>query len=375
MTHQIHDASYQELEKEVADRTRALRESEERFRRLAEASFEGVVISEKGVILDVNELYCDMLGYTRSELLGHSLLAWVAPQLQERVKHYIETDYDEPYESVMLKKDGSQFPIEVRARTVPYDGRLVRVAAIRDISERKMMEQEKIRLERVNAIGELVQGVAHNFNNLLVGMLGNAQLIQMRSKDEEVLGDANLIVESALRAKELVRRLQASIQGDREYTLAVDVNEVIQRALELTRPRWQDESHVNGVVVVVDLRLNFVSPVWGAWERLRDVMVNLILNAVEAMPNGGTLTIETKMVDKVVHVVFTDTGIGMNEEIRRRVFEPFFTTKSNVGSGLGLSLVQGTIKSWGGTVEIESAEGKGTRVMMQLPAYENTEQS
>jgi PAS domain S-box-containing protein len=89
MTHQIHDASYQELEKEVADRTRALRESEERFRRLAEASFEGVVISEKGVILDVNELYCDMLGYTRSELLGHSLLAWVAPQLQERVKHYI----------------------------------------------------------------------------------------------------------------------------------------------------------------------------------------------------------------------------------------------------------------------------------------------
>jgi two-component system cell cycle sensor histidine kinase/response regulator CckA len=375
MTHQIHDASYQELEKEVADRTRALRESEERFRRLAEASFEGVVISEKGVILDVNELYCDMLGYTRSELLGHSLLAWVAPQLQERVKHYIETDYDEPYESVMLKKDGSQFPIEVRARTVPYDGRLVRVAAIRDISERKMMEQEKIRLERVNAIGELVQGVAHNFNNLLVGMLGNAQLIQMRSKDEEVLGDANLIVESALRAKELVRRLQVSIQGDREYTLAVDVNEVIQRALELTRPRWQDESHVNGVVVVVDLRLNFVSPVWGAWERLRDVMVNLILNAVEAMPNGGTLTIETKMVDKVVHVVFTDTGIGMNEEIRRRVFEPFFTTKSNVGSGLGLSLVQGTIKSWGGTVEIESAEGKGTRVMMQLPAYENTEQS
>jgi signal transduction histidine kinase len=275
----------------------------------------------------------------------------------------------------MLKKDGSQFPIEVRARTVPYDGRLVRVAAIRDISERKMMEQEKIRLERVNAIGELVQGVAHNFNNLLVGMLGNAQLIQMRSKDEEVLGDANLIVESALRAKELVRRLQVSIQGDREYTLAVDVNEVIQRALELTRPRWQDESHVNGVVVVVDLRLNFVSPVWGAWERLRDVMVNLILNAVEAMPNGGTLTIETKMVDKVVHVVFTDTGIGMNEEIRRRVFEPFFTTKSNVGSGLGLSLVQGTIKSWGGTVEIESAEGKGTRVMMQLPAYENTEQS
>jgi two-component system cell cycle sensor histidine kinase/response regulator CckA len=375
MTHQIHDASYQELEKEVADRTRALRESEERFRRLAEASFEGVVISEKGVILDVNELYCDMLGYTRSELLGHSLLAWVAPQLQERVKHYIETDYDEPYESVMLKKDGSQFPIEVRARTVPYDGRLVRVAAIRDISERKMMEQEKIRLERVNAIGELVQGVAHNFNNLLVGMLGNAQLIQMRSKDEEVLGDANLIVESALRAKELVRRLQVSIQGDREYTLAVDVNEVIQRALELTRPRWQDESHVNGVVVVVDLRLNFVSPVWGAWERLRDVMVNLILNAVEAMPNGGTLTIETKMVDKVLHVVFTDTGIGMNEEIRRRVFEPFFTTKSNVGSGLGLSLVQGTIKSWGGTVEIESAEGKGTRVMMQLPAYENTEQS
>jgi len=352
-----------------------LRESEERFRRLAEASFEGVVISEKGIILDVNELYGEMLGYTRNELLNKPVLSLVAPQFQQRVKHYLETDYDEPYESVMLKKDGSLFPIEVRARTVPYDGRLVRVAAIRDISERKMMEQEKIRLERVNAIGELVQGVAHNFNNLLVGMLGNAQLIQMRSKDEAVLEDANLIVESALRAKELVRRLQVSIQGDREYTLAVDVNEAIQRAVALTQPRWKDETAVNGIVVAVDLQLNPVSLIWGAWERLRDVMVNLLLNAVEAMPQGGTLTIKTVMVDKLVHIVFTDTGTGMNEETRRRAFEPFFTTKFNVGSGLGLSLVQGTIKSWGGTVDIESAEGKGTRVVMQLPAYEKAVQS
>jgi len=375
MANQTHDQSYQKLEKEIEDRTRALRESEERFRRLAEASFEGVVISEKGIILDVNELYGEMLGYTRNELLNKPVLSLVAPQFQQRVKHYLETDYDEPYESVMLKKDGSLFPIEVRARTVPYDGRLVRVAAIRDISERKMMEQEKIRLERVNAIGELVQGVAHNFNNLLVGMLGNAQLIQMRSKDEAVLEDANLIVESALRAKELVRRLQVSIQGDREYTLAVDVNEAIQRAVALTQPRWKDETAVNGIVVAVDLQLNPVSLIWGAWERLRDVMVNLLLNAVEAMPQGGTLTIKTVMVDKLVHIVFTDTGTGMNEETRRRAFEPFFTTKFNVGSGLGLSLVQGTIKSWGGTVDIESAEGKGTRVVMQLPAYEKAVQS
>ena len=371
MAKQTHDQSYQELEKEVENRTRALRESEERFRRLAEASFEGVVISEKGIILDVNDLYGDMLGYTRSELLNKPLLSLVAPQLQARVKQYIETDYDEPYESVMIKKDGAMFPIEVRARTVPYNGRLVRVAAIRDISDRKMIEQEKIRIERVNAIGELVQGVAHNFNNLLVGMLGNAQLIQMRSKDEDILADANLIVESALRAKELVRRLQISIQGDREYTLAVDVNEAVQRAVELTQPRWKDEADANGGAVDVDLKLRTVTPIWGGWEQMRDVMVHLILNAVEAMPNGGTLTIETAMVDEQVQIIFADTGTGMNEETRRRVFEPFFTTKFNVGSGLGLSIVSGTIKSWGGTVEIESEEGKGTRVVILLPPYES----
>jgi signal transduction histidine kinase len=230
-------------------------------------------------------------------------------------------------------------------------------------------------MERVNAIGELVQGVAHNFNNLLVGMLGNAQLILLRSKEEETLEDAHLIVESALRAKELVRRLQVSIQGDREYTLAVDVHEAIQGAVALTQPRWKDEADANGVVVDIDLQLNAVSPIWGAWERLRDVMVNVTLNAVEAMPNGGKLIIETAMVDQQVQIVFTDTGIGMNEETRRRVFEPFFTTKLNVGSGLGLSLVQGTIKSWGGTVEVESTEGKGTRVVMQFPPYENKMQS
>lgn len=375
MAKQIHDPSYQELEQEVENRTRALRESEERFRRLAEASFEGVVISEKGIILDVNELYGEMLGYTRSELLNKPLLSLVAPQLQTRVKNYIETDYDEPYESAMVKKDGSIFPIEVRARTVPYEGRYVRVAAIRDISERKMIEQEKIHIERVNAIGELVQGVAHNFNNLLVGMLGNAQLIQMRSKDEEVLADANLIVESALRAKELVRRLQISILGDREYTLEIDVNEAVQCALEFTQPRWNDKADANGGPVDVDLKLRSVAPIWGGWEQMRDVMVNLILNAVEAMPNGGTLAIETAMVDERVQIVCSDTGTGMDEETRRRVFEPFFTTKFNVGSGLGLSIVNGTIKGWGGTVVVESEAGKGTRVVVQLPPYESEMQS
>ena len=366
-----HAQLYQRLEQEVEDRTLQLRDSEERFRRLAEASFEGVVMTENGIILDVNDQYCHMLGYERTDLLNKPVLSFVAPQLHERVKHYIEINYDDPFESIMVSKSGNLIPIEVRARTVPYDGRMVRVAAIRDISDRKVIEQEQIRSERINAIGELAEGVAHNFNNLLVGMLGNAQLIQLRSQDEAVLADANLIVESALRAKKLVQQLQVSIQGDREYSLEVDVNNAIQMAVDVTRPRWKDQSEANGITIDVDLQLGNVQPIWGASDRLRDIVVNLILNGVEAMPNGGVLTIETKMDGEQVQMVFSDTGVGMQEETRRRVFDPFFTTKLNVGSGLGLSIVQGTVKSWGGNVAVESVVGKGTTFVLTLPSYKS----
>lgn len=366
-----HAQLYKRLENEVEDRTAQLRESEERFRRLSEASFEGVVISEQGIVVDVNQQYCQMLGYEREELLNEPVLRYVAPQFQERVRKYIEMNYEDPYESSMVCKDGSMFPIEVRARTVPQEGRMIRVSAIRDLSDRKIMEQEQIRLERVNAIGELAQGVAHNFNNILVGILGNAQLIQLRTQDAEVLEDAKLIVESSLRAKELVQRLQVSIQGDQDYALEVDVNSAIQAAIDLTRPRWKDESEANGILIDVQLHLNDVQYIWGIWERLRDLVVNLVLNAVEAMPDGGTLKVETQMVDDLVQIVFSDTGVGMRDDIRRRVFEPFFTTKHNVGSGLGLSIVQGTIKSWGGSVVVDSVEGKGTKFVMDLPTYKS----
>lgn len=366
-----HAQLYTRLEKEAEEHTAKLRDSEERFRRLSEASFEGIVMTEKGLILDANDQYCKMLDYDRADLLNKPVLSFVAPQLQARVKHYIEINYDDPYESVMVAKEGNMIPIEVRARTVPHEGRLVRVAAIRDISDRKVIEQEQIRAERINAIGELAEGVAHNFNNLLVGMLGNAQLIQLRSKDEDILADANLIVESALRAKKLVQQLQVSIQGDREYTLEVDVNKAIEMAIDVTRPRWKDQSEANGITIDVDLHLGAVQPIWGAADRLRDLIVNFILNGVEAMPTGGVLTVDTQMVDEQVQIRFSDTGTGMDEETCRRVFDPFFTTKLNVGSGLGLSIVQGTVKSWGGAVTVNSVLGKGTTFILLLPPYQN----
>lgn len=366
-----HAQLYQKLEKEVAFRTNQVRESEERFRRLAEASFEGVVVSDNGIILDANDQYCDMLQYRREALLHKPVLDLVAPQFRARVQAHIASKYEDPYESAMIRKDGTMFPVEVRARIVPYEGRLVRVSAIRDISDRKMFEQEQIRVERVNAIGELAQGVAHNFNNILVGVLGNAQLIQLRTQDEEVRADADLIVESALRAKELVHRLQVSILGDKNYNSGVDVNQAIQAAVDLTQPRWKDQSEVQGISIQVDVTFGDVKNIWGTWALLRDVMVNLILNAVEAMPEGGTLHIETAMVRDQVQIVCQDMGVGMDEETRRRVFEPFFTTKYDVGSGLGLSIVQGTVKSWGGTVTVESKVRQGTRFTLLLPSYED----
>ncbi|MDP6039362.1 MAG: PAS domain S-box protein, partial [Candidatus Latescibacteria bacterium] len=164
-----HAQLYQRLEQEVADRTVQLRESELRFRRLSEATFEGIVISENGVILDVNEQYCNMLGYAYDEMIGRAVLTLVVPEMQARVHKYITEGYEDPYESAVVRANGTVFPIEVRGRNISLDGRAVRVTAIRDISEQKNLEQERILLERTSALGELAQGVAHNFNNLLVG--------------------------------------------------------------------------------------------------------------------------------------------------------------------------------------------------------------
>ena len=241
---------------------------------------------------------------------------------------------------------------------------------LQDITARKRFEEEQNRFERLRALGEMAAGVSHNLNNILTSVLGPAQMLQRTSDDPNVQEEAQRIVAAARHARDLVHRLHLSTRGTEEdKPQAVQVNEVALQAVQVTCPRWKDAPEARGLRIEVATDLGDVPPIKGAESRLHDIFVNLLLNAVDAMPKGGTITVCTRAVDKGVQITVSDTGIGMDEETRRRVFEPFFTTKMDVGSGLGLSTVYGAVTTWGGDARVESKPGKGTTFTIRLPAW------
>ena len=235
--------------------------------------------------------------------------------------------------------------------------------------------QQLIRLERLHALGEMAVGVSHNLNNLLVAILVPAQFLQKAVVDPKIRKEADEIVQAGRRAADLVRRLyQAVYTPENERLEAIDINQIVRQAAEATRPRWQDEPQRRGVDIVVRTELGEVPPVRGVANGLADACSHLIANAVDAMPEGGTITIRTALGPLGGQIIVQDTGVGMNNETLRRVFEPFFTTKDDVGTGLGLSTVYNSVTHWGGTIDIKSTPGAGTIFSMSLPLWRQPEE-
>ena len=239
-----------------------------------------------------------------------------------------------------------------------------------EMAERQRTEQELVRLERLRALGEMSAGVSHNLNNILTGIVGPADLIRLNSKDAKVLRDAETIVTSALRARDLVRRLHNAVRKTEDTLHPVEVNRVIREAMETARPRWKDEPEARGVALKLELDLQDVPDIQGTHSGLHDILINLLFNAVDAMPEGGVITVQTGPVDEGVRLVVRDTGVGMDEAVRSRVFEPFFTTKTDVGTGLGLSTVYGTVTRWNGHIHVESEPGVGTAFILEFRLWE-----
>lgn len=228
--------------------------------------------------------------------------------------------------------------------------------------------EQLLQSEKARALGEMSAGVAHEFNNVLAIIVGKAQLMLERTQEASVREDLGVIEEAAWRAADTIRRLQrfALTRMDEKPTL-LDLNRLIDDAVTLTRPRWKDEAEARGIRVEVVTDLEETTPVLGDPADLREMVTNLILNALDAMPNGGRLLFSTRRRPHAVELVVTDTGGGMPEEVRRRVFEPFFTTRSPQRTGLGLSVVHGIVARHRGSIEIESQEGHGTTVRISLP--------
>lgn len=241
--------------------------------------------------------------------------------------------------------------------------------------EKKLRQQHEqlVRTERLRALGEMAGGVAHDFNNLLTAILGNVQLLSMRIgkvNAEEIKDKLRIIETSTLDGAKIVKRIQefSRVRTDKAF-VQVDIEKIIRDAIEISKPSWRDEAQKRDGPIEVITRLNKPPPVVGDSSELREVLTNIILNAVDAMPEGGRITISTKEDEGKVYTSISDTGVGMSERTKRKVFDPFFTTKSPRSSGLGMSLSYGIIARYGGDIEIDTEKGKGTAFTIKLPIY------
>jgi signal transduction histidine kinase/ActR/RegA family two-component response regulator len=241
---------------------------------------------------------------------------------------------------------------------------------IRDAYHRlREAQSQLVQSAKLNALGELAGGVAHDFNNILAAILGRTQLLLQAGPEAATRRQLEVIERAAQDGAQAVRRVQefTRLRQDEHFD-ALDVAEVLRGVLELTRPAWESESKRRGTTLTTELELRARQPVAGNASELREVFTNLVLNAIDAMPWGGHLAIETVDVGGEVRIAVRDTGIGMSQETQARVFEPFFTTKPVTGTGLGLSVAYGIITRHHGRIEVRSEPGRGTEFIVLLPA-------
>jgi signal transduction histidine kinase len=245
------------------------------------------------------------------------------------------------------------------------------------VDDLKASQAAAVRNETLRAIGQLSSGVAHHLNNLFAVILGRTELLLRKVTDPSVRRSLDQVLQAGQDGAEVVRRVQRFSRVEPlAAPVAVDLNQLAADVVELTRPRWYDEAQLRGTRLEVVLEAGAIPLAVGEPAPLREVLMNLLLNAVDASPRGGRITVrtwsdapsETAAAQAAVHCAISDTGVGMSEEVRRRVLEPFFTTKGPRSLGLGLSAAFGTIRRYRGTLTIESVEGQGTTVTFTLPA-------
>ena len=241
----------------------------------------------------------------------------------------------------------------------------------RYIAEQERIREQFIQLEKMSALGQLASGVAHDFNNTLAGILGRAELMLKKANDPEVERGLNIIIKAAGDGAHTVKRIQDFARQRRDHDfISVAVDQLLMDVNEITRPRWKDRAQANNVHINLNLQINSDAAIMGDASELREVLVNMVFNAVDAMPDGGRLTLSAEQVGGFVQISVSDTGIGMTQEVRSRIFDPFFTTKGNAGMGLGLAVCYGIIQRHQGSIEVESEVNHGTTFRIKLPIAE-----
>jgi PAS domain S-box-containing protein len=364
---------------------RELRISEERFRLLTEASWEGILLHEGGVALRVNRMFLEMFGREAAEVEDKDVLPLIlAPHSLAEVQRRIVEASLEPYEVQARRKDGSEFPAEFRVRCVEFQGRELRMVAIRDLTEQRGLEERLTQAQKMEAIGTLAGGIAHDFNNILSAIFGYTDLLLMDAPEgSEMRASLEQLMKAATRARDLVRQILTFSRHTKRVEEAVPVASIVNEAIKMLRATLPS-------TIEIQCEARSDAQVFGDPTQIHQVLVNLCTNAALAMrENGGVLEVSLSEVafdeetsafyqglrpGRFLLLSVSDTGCGMEPEVLRRIFEPFFTTRpQGQGTGLGLSVVHGIVQGLGGRVLVYSEPGKGTTFKVFLPVLEAPE--
>ena len=241
------------------------------------------------------------------------------------------------------------------------------VAVFQDVDELRKMQNAVDRSRRLQALGTLAAGVAHDINNILGVILAYAELAQLTASDAKTRSSLDIIVTAATDGADTVRRIQTSSANRLDDDEVVDVAEVVNGVVVMCRPRWNEQARANGVSYQVECQLDAGLLINGRAAELREAVLNLVLNSLDAMPDGGTLRLSAGGDDDEVVLQVADDGSGMTPAVKEQAFEPYFTTKGTHGTGLGLAVVLGIVQRHGGRVHIDSAVGSGTTFHVHLP--------
>ena len=372
--------------RDVTARKRAEAELRLQGSALAAASNAIVITDPKGNVLWVNPAFTTFTGYAPSEVLGQSTRVLKSGEqdaaFYQQLWETIRAGQVWSGEIINKRKDGSLYTEEMTITPLRTEqGEISHFIAIKqDITARKQAEtarlkteQQLVEQERLRVVGQLAAGIAHDFNNTLSPIVGFSELLL---KDPAKRADPVLLVQwlqyintAATDAASVVRQIRELSHAPTPDAplVTVDLNRLIEQTMASTQPRWKDQAQAEGRTLNIVAQCGPIPLVTGEEYALREVLTNLLLNAVDFTPNGGTITLGTAADEKFVRCWVSDTGAGMTEETRRHCCEPFFTTKGPQGTGLGLAMVQSIVQRYGGTVAIASVLGQGTTVTLQLP--------
>jgi PAS domain S-box-containing protein len=387
---------------EILDRKKAeesLIQSEFRYRELFNKAPVGYhQIDKNRIIVQVNNTELEMLGYTENEMLNHCVCEFVKDKTiyKESILNKFECGdmMINSNEMTFIRKDGVCIPVLIDDILLKDSkGEIIGLrSTLQDISERKRYEialhesnmnleatltelretqKQVLQQERLRALGQMASGIAHDINNSLTPIIGYLEILMEDENISALAGnELNKINIASNDIKRTIQRMKEFYRAkdDNEDLHLLNLNSIILETIDLTKHKWKDlsESHGAEIKIIYDLSED-IHPVTGNASEIREALTNLIINATDAMPLGGVISIKTGSYSNQVFMEISDSGTGMDEETLKRCMEPFYSTKGDKGTGLGLSMVYGIVQRHEGKIEIESFPGKGTEFKIFLP--------